>query len=155
MKGNSRDNPSPHRLRLASGTPQTLHALSCTRKFVHELAFCGQVSNRPRTCLSATTADTQPRLIRCPTLAMLSAATGAGGRVCSPALLGTQPTLLPAATLGPTQPQCAPAGARAGQAPCPLTAAMGYRSKGLWAACWGSMCSRGVWPPAAGSKQPL
>lgn len=101
MKGNSRDNPSPQRLRLASGTPQTLRALSCTRKFVHELAFCSQVSNRPRTRLSATAADTQPRLIWRPAPATLCAATGAGGRVPSAALPGDtarccqQPRLAP------------------------------------------------------------
>ena len=141
---------------MAPGAPQTPCALSCTRKFVHEPAFCSQVSNHPRTRLSVTVADTPPKLHWGPAPDTLSAATGAGGRVPSPPFSpGTQHTPLPAATLGPTRPQRTPAGTRAGQAHCRLTAAMDYRSEGLGGACRGGTCSCSAWLPAAESKQPL
>lgn len=114
----------------------------------HEPALCSRVSNRPRTHLSITVAAAQLRLRRGPALATLSAATGAGRRVPSP---GTQHAPLPAATLSPTRPPHAAAGAGAGRARCPLGA--GCRGEGLRerGGAARSCCSG----PAAGSKQPL
>lgn len=118
----------------------------------HEPALCSRVSNRPGKHLSITVAAAQLRLRRGPALATLSAATGAGRRVPSPPPSpGTQHAPLPAATLSPTRPPHAAAGAGAGRARCPLGA--GCRGEGLRerGGAARSCCSG----PAAGSKQPL
>lgn len=76
---------------MAPGAPRTPRALSCMRKFVHEPAFCSHVSNGPRTCLSVTAADTQPRLRWGPAPETPPAATGlAGGLLLPPLSPGTQ-----------------------------------------------------------------